>query len=82
MKKKKKHIEEVLARAEKMFARGNFPLAKKEFEKAQKKLKREDIAEKIRICRKEAETLKGRELIKQARKAEKKRKFHPGTAMF
>jgi predicted Zn-dependent protease len=60
MKKKKKNIEEVLARAEKLFAHGNFPLAKKEFEKAQKKLKREDIAEKIRICRKEAETLKGR----------------------
>jgi tetratricopeptide (TPR) repeat protein len=75
MKKKKKPIEEVLARAEKMFARGNFSLAKKEFEKAQKKLKREDIAEKIWICRKEAETLKGRELIKRARKAEKKGDF-------
>ena len=61
MKKKKENIEEVLARAEKLFVRGNFPLAKKEFEKAQKKLKREDIAEKIGICRKEAETLKGKD---------------------
>ena len=82
MKKKKKNIEEVLARAEKLFARGNFPLAKKEFEKAQKKLKREDIAEKIRICRKEAETLKGRELIKRARKAEKKRNLTQALKCF
>jgi len=82
MKKKKKNIEEVLARAEKLFARGNFPLAKKEFEKAQKKLKREDIAEKIRICRKEAETLKGRELIKRARKAEKKGNFTQALKCF
>jgi len=82
MKKKKKNIEAVLARAEKLFARGNFPLAKKEFEKAQKKLKREDIAEKIRICRKEAETLKGRELIKRARKAEKKGNFTQALKCF
>ncbi len=82
MKKKKKNIEEVLARAEKLFARGNFLLAKKEFEKAQKKLKREEIAEKIRICRKEAETLKGRELIKRARKAEKKGNFSQALKCF
>ena len=39
MKKKKKNIEEVLARAEKLFQRGNFPLAKKEFEKGPKEIK-------------------------------------------
>ena len=82
MKKKKKNIEEVLARAEKLFARGNFTLAKKEFENAQKKLKQEDIAQKIRICGKEAETLKGRELIKQARKAEKKGNFTQALKCF
>jgi len=72
MKKKKNKTEEVLARAEKMFERGNFILAQKGFEKAQKKLKRGDIAAKIEICRKESESLKGKELIKRARKAEKK----------
>ena len=82
MKKKKKNIEEVLARAEKLFKRGNFPLAKKEFEKAQKKLKREDIAEKIEICRRKAEALKGKELIKRGRKAEKKGNFSEALKCF
>jgi len=82
MKKKKKNIEEVLARAEKLFKRENFPLAKKEFEKAQKKLKREDIAEKIEICRRKAEALKGKELIKRGRKAEKKGNFSEALKFF
>ena len=72
MKKTKNRKEDVLARAEKFFKRGNFMLAQKEFEKAQKKLKRRDIAAKIEVCRKEAATLKAKELIKRARKAEKK----------
>jgi len=82
MKKQKKNIEAELARAEKLFKRGNFPLAKKEFEKVQKKLKRKDIAEKIQICRKETETLKGKELIKRARKAEKKGNFTEALTCF
>jgi len=71
-KKKKKNVEDTLARAEKMFARGNFPLAQKEFEKAYKKLKRNDIAEKIAICRSKSEAIRAKELIKRARRAEKK----------
>lgn len=82
MKQQKKNIEQVLARAEKLFKRDNFPLAEKEFEKAQKKLKRRDIAEKIQICRKETKTLKGKELIKRARKAEKKGNFTEALTCF
>jgi len=82
MKKQKKSIEAVLARAEKLFQRGNFSLAGKEFEKAQKKLKCRDIAAKIKMCRKEAETLEGKELIKRARKAEKKGNVTEALACF
>ncbi|MBW2613078.1 MAG: hypothetical protein JRE12_12090 [Deltaproteobacteria bacterium] len=82
MKKRKKTVEDVLARAEKLFQRGTFPLAKKEFEKAQKKLKREDIADKIEICRREAGRLKAKELIKQARKAEKRSDLNKALSCF
>ena len=71
-KKKEKTSEDILARAEKLFERGNYPLAQKEFEKAQKKLTRNDIAEKISMCRKKAEAMKAKEFVKRARKAEKK----------
>ena len=57
-KKKKKSLEFILERAEKLFHRGNYPLAKKEFEKAGRMLeqkgvdlRRKDIDKKIEICR-------------------------------
>ena len=71
-KKKEKNSEDVVARAERLFSRGNYPLAQKEFEKVHKKLKREDIAQKIAICREKSEALKVKEMLRQARKAEKK----------
>ena len=50
--------------------------------KAQKKLKREDIDEKIEICRREAEALKGKDLIKRGRKAEIKGNFSEALKCF
>ncbi len=71
-KKKEKNIESILARAEKFFLDGNFSLAMKEFETAQKKLTRGDIAAKIACCRKALKTDNAKQLVKKARKAEKK----------
>jgi len=64
-----------LARAEKLFHKGNYPLAQGEFEKAQGMLnqghgaeRRKDIAEKIQICKKETERLRADDLVKRAKK--------------
>ncbi|MBW2368580.1 MAG: tetratricopeptide repeat protein [Deltaproteobacteria bacterium] len=70
MAKKKKNVEDILNRAEKLFQRGNFPLALKEFEKVKIKLNREDIDEKISVCRKEANVLIVKDLIKRGRRAD------------
>ncbi|MFH0730908.1 MAG: hypothetical protein V2B19_31770 [Pseudomonadota bacterium] len=72
MAKKEETIHDVLARAEKLFHRGNFPLALREFEKLQTELNRDDIAEKIGICRRQADALKVKELIKRGRRADQK----------
>lgn len=68
MAKKKKSIESILANGEKFFKRGNFLLAQKEFEKVQKKLQRDDIAEKIKICQRENRAVKAKELVKKGYK--------------
>lgn len=69
MAKKNKKTENILNRAEKLFNAGNFLLAEKEFEKIQKRLNSDDIAEKLEICRRQTREIKGRELVKQAYKA-------------
>ena len=80
MKKKKvKDINGILANAEKYLLRGNFQLALKNFETAQKKLKRDDIAAKIAQCRREVKIEKAKEQVKKAFKAEKK--GHPDKAL-
>lgn len=71
-KKKHKNTEDILARAEKLYARGSFSLALSEFEKVQKKLKRGDLTVKIGHCRKQAKALESKDLIKRGRKSEKK----------
>jgi len=77
-KKKVKSLEAILTRAEKLFRKANYPLAKREFEKARKMVKPEDveklrdIAEKIKICNKEAEGLKAEDLVRRAKKYARK----------
>jgi len=50
-KKKVKSLEAVLTRAEKLFRKANYPLAKREFEKARKMVKPEDVDKLKDICR-------------------------------
>ncbi len=77
-KKKVKSLEAILTRAEKLFRKANYPLAKTEFEKARKMVKPEDveklrdIAGKIKICNKEAEGLKAEDLVRRAKKYARK----------
>ncbi len=72
MAKKTKEPTAILEKAEIFFEKGNYSLAKKEFEKADKTFKQNDIAEKIRICEKEIAKEKAKELIKKGRKIAKK----------
>lgn len=71
-KKTKKGPDAILEKAEKLFKKENYPLARKEFLKAQKTLQQDDIAEKIRICEREIDQQKAKDLIKKGRKHVKK----------
>ena len=82
MAKKKSKIDTTLTRAEKLFNAGNFLLAEREFEKIQKKLNRNDITEKLEICRKETRTIKGKDLVKQGHKAVNSNKLPEAIACF
>ncbi|MBW2738830.1 MAG: hypothetical protein JRE64_08265, partial [Deltaproteobacteria bacterium] len=62
MKKKNKSFESILARGEKLFDKENYLLAKKEFEKAGKLEKQNNITEKLKICKQEIEKLKVKDL--------------------
>ncbi len=78
MKKKRKGKktalgpEALLERALKLFDKGSYPAALQEFEKVRTLADREDIAEKIEICRRETEKIKAGDLIKRARKSAKR----------
>ena len=63
MAKKKNKIDTLLKRAEKLFNAGNYIEAEEKFLKVQRKLNSPKIEEKLAICRKEANALKGKELI-------------------
>jgi len=71
-KKKKKEAgkdpEAILARAERLFQKGNYLLAEREFEKAGKMLGRENLHEKIEVCRREIRKSKAKDLVKRAKK--------------
>ncbi len=65
-----------------LFDRGNYLLAKKEFEKAGQITKQTNISEKIKICKKEIEKLKAKDLIKKARKYTQKKKLRNALECF
>ncbi|MBF0200882.1 MAG: hypothetical protein HQK66_06135 [Desulfamplus sp.] len=69
MGKKKRDIDSLLADAEKFFKRGNFQLAERDFEIVQKTLERDDIQEKLEICKRENSAARAKELIKKANRA-------------
>ncbi len=71
MKEKREGVESILAKAEKFFARGNFPLAKVEFEKAARLLNRPNIPhimDKLAVCNREIDGQRAKELTKKAKR--------------
>lgn len=82
MKKKPQDRDSILAKAEKFFNRGNYPLAKREFEKANRIAGQDNITEKIKICVREIEQLKVKDLVKRARKYAKKSKLQEALRCF
>ncbi len=72
MKKKTQGPKSILERAEKLFKKGSYALAKPAFEEINAVLKDEDIAEKIKICEKEITQQETKELIKKGRRTLKK----------
>ncbi|HKL82350.1 MAG TPA: hypothetical protein VJ879_07520, partial [Desulfobacter sp.] len=63
MAKKKNKIDTLLKRAEKLFNAGNYIEAEEKFLKAQRQLNSPKIEEKLAVCRREANILRGKELI-------------------
>ena len=70
MAKKRNSIDVILKRAEKLFETGNYLLAEKEFKKAKQKQNSPEIEEKLAICLKNTQGIKGREWVKKGQKAE------------
>jgi len=79
---KKQNIETILSNAEKFFQRENYPLAIKEFQKAQKKINSEDVAEKINICRNKIAVSKAKNFVKLGHKAVKKSDLQKALTCF
>jgi tetratricopeptide (TPR) repeat protein len=74
--------QEAYQKGERFFAKSNFPLAKKEFEKAWQLQPNEALQAKIQLCAHEVELQKRKETIKQARRLEKRGKFHDALQRF
>lgn len=82
MAKKRNTIDVILKRAEKLFETGNYLLAEKEFKKARQKQNSPEIEEKLAICLKNTQGLKGREWIKKGQKAESRNDLSGAVACF
>ena len=82
MKKKIESPEAVLARAEELAGRGNYQAAVKEFEKAFKALKRQDIQDSIKTCRRELERLRRKDLIKRGKRHVGKKNYGKALQCF
>jgi tetratricopeptide (TPR) repeat protein len=74
--------QEAYQKGERFLARSNFPLAKKEFEKAWQLQPNEALQEKIRLCAHEVELQQRKEIMKQARHLEKRGKLHEALRRF
>ncbi len=74
-KKKRKGLQNdpaaILEKGEKFFQKGNYLLAKKEFEKLGAVAGKNDLLKKLEICHQEIQKENARELLKRARKIEK-----------
>lgn len=85
MKKQVQNFESIFKKAKELFDKGNYALAKKNFEKAGKSKGCEYqkyINEKIKICGQEINKLKAKEIIKKARRQVKKNNLQEAVAQF
>ncbi|HAR34936.1 MAG TPA: hypothetical protein DCR95_12865, partial [Desulfobacter sp.] len=82
MAKKRNSIDVILKRAEKLFETGNYLLAEKEFKKAKHKDNSPEIEEKLAICLKHTQGLKGEEWVKKAQKAESRNDLSGALSCF
>ncbi len=82
MKKKIQGPKSILERAEKLFKKGSYALAKPAFEEINAVLHDEDIAEKIKICEKEITLLETKELIRKGRRSLKKGNLRDAVQYF
>lgn len=81
-KKKGQDLESVLARAEKFWGRGNYPLAEKEYVQALKKGYQGDLSHKLDVCRQEIAKQKSKELSKKGRIQLRKENFQAALTLF
>jgi len=82
MAKKRNSIDAILKRAEKLFETGNYLLAEKEFKKAKQKKNSPEIEEKLAICLKNTQGLKGKEWVKKGQKAENRNDLSGAVSCF
>ena len=82
MAKKKKKIDILLKRAEKLFKAGNFLSAEKKFEQIQNKLDTNKIAKKLEICREKTRSIKGKKFVEQGHNAVKKNNLPEAIVCF
>ncbi len=72
----------MLAKAEKLFDKGKYLSAKKEFEKAERISPQDNITEKLKVCKKEIEKLKVKDLIKRGEQYTRKKKLRDALRCF
>jgi len=82
MAKKRNSIDVILKRAEKLFETENYLLAEKEFKKAKQKQNSPEIEEKLAICLKNTQGIKGREWVKKGQKAESRNDLSGAISCF
>jgi tetratricopeptide (TPR) repeat protein len=69
-------------KAERFFAKSNFPLAKKEFEKALQLQPSAELQEKIRLCSQEIDLQKRKDTIKRGRRLESRGQYRNALKCF
>ncbi len=82
MNKETQSPETILERAGELFKRGNYLLALHEFEKAAAVVQRDDIIDRIKICKEEIEKHRLKDLIKRGKKHAGKKNYRKAVRCF
>ncbi len=81
-KKKAQDLDSILARADKFWKRGNYPLAEKEYLKALKKGYQGDLSRELAVCREEVAKQTHKELLKKGRTQLRKENVQSALQLF